>query len=62
MGLLSGCETETSVRYESDALKVPLPGIETRFREAHTVLADATIEQKAMTKAQSVVLEALRAR
>ena len=51
-----GCETETSVREESDSLKGLLAGIETRFREA---LADATIEQKAATKSQTALLLAL---
>ena len=58
-GLLSGCATETSVRDESDALKVLLAGVETRFLDEHTTLAEALNEQKAMTNAQRSLLEAL---
>ena len=50
-GLLSGCATEASVRDESDALKVLLAGVETRFREEHRVLVGAINEQNAMMKA-----------
>ena len=39
--LLSGSATDASVRDESDALKVLLAGVETRFREEHTALVDA---------------------
>ena len=38
-GLLSGCAKDASVRDESDALKVLLAGVETRFREEHAALA-----------------------
>ena len=47
------------MRDEADALKVFLAGVETRFRDEHTVLVQAINELKAMTKAQNVLLEAL---
>lgn len=34
-GCLSGCVTEKCVKTESDALRVLLAGVETRFREEH---------------------------
>ena len=40
--LMSGCPTEGSVKDESDMLKVLLAGVETRFREEHTTLVDAS--------------------
>ena len=57
--LLSGCAKETCVRDESDALKVLLAGVETRFRDENTALVEAINEQKAMTMAQTALLEAL---
>ena len=57
--LLSVCATETWVKDVSDALKVLLAGIETRFREVHAMLVEAFTEQKAMTNAQTVLFEAL---
>ena len=58
-GLLSGCAKETSVRGESDALKVLLSGIEMRFREEHAVLIEAINVNTAATKVQTGLLEAL---
>ena len=48
--VLSGCATDASVRDESDALKVLLAGVETRFREEHAALVGAINAQNAMTK------------
>ena len=56
-GLLSGCAKDASVRDESDALKVLLAGVETRFQEEHAALVEATNEQKAVTNAQTALLE-----
>ena len=47
------------VRNESDALKVLLAGIETRFREEHTALFDVFNAHTAATTAQTALLEAL---
>ena len=58
-GLLSGCATETCVKEETNTLKALLARVETRFREEHAGLVDAINEQKAMTKAQTALLEAL---
>ena len=49
--LLSGCATDASVRDGSDALRVLLAGVETRFREEHRALVGAINEQNAMMKA-----------
>ena len=46
-------------RRSQTARKVLLAGVETRFREEHTALVDAINELKAMTKAQTALLEAL---
>ena len=56
--LLSWC-AETCVRAESDALKVFLAGVETRFREEHGVLIDAINAHTAATNKQTALLEAL---
>ena len=56
---LSGHATEARVRDESDALKVLLAGVETRFGEEQASLAEAINAQKAMTKVQTSLLEAL---
>ena len=50
---------ETFVKAESYALEVLLAGVETRFREEHAVLVEAINEQRAMTKEQTALLEAL---
>ena len=42
--LLTGCAKEASVRVESDVLKELLAGVETRFREEHVALVEATNE------------------
>ena len=42
VGLLPTCATETCVREESDALKVLLACVETRFREEHAALVVTT--------------------
>ena len=47
------------VREESDAPKEFLAGVDTRFREEHGALVDATNAQTAVTKAQMTLLEAL---
>ena len=39
--LSSGCAKEARVKDESDALKVLLAGVETRFREEHAALVEA---------------------
>ena len=57
--VLSGCATDASVRDESDALKVLLAGVETRFREEHTALIVAINAHTAAMKAQTSLLEAL---
>ena len=57
--LLSECAKEASVRDESDALKVLLAGVETRFREEHTALIDAINALAAATNAQTALLSAL---
>ena len=56
---LSVCANEASVRDGPDALKVPLAGIETRFREEHAALVEVLTEQKAMTKSQTAQPEVL---
>ena len=56
---MPGCATETSVKDGSDALKVLLAGIETRFREEHTALVCSINEQKAITKVQTALLSVL---
>ena len=55
--LLSGSATERCVTDESDALNVLLAGVETRFMEEHAALVEATNEQKAVTNAQTALLE-----
>ena len=50
LALMCGCATETYVREEADAMKDLLVGIETRFREEHAALVDATTAQMAVTK------------
>ena len=57
--LLSVCATETWVKDESDALKVLLAGVETRFREEHAALVEAINEQNAMMNLQMNQLDAL---
>ena len=58
-GLVSGCAKEGSAREESDALKVLLAGIETRFREEHTVFVEAINAHTGATKQQTNLLEVL---
>ena len=48
---LSGCAKDASVRDKSDAPKELLAGVETRFREEHAALVDATNELKTMMNA-----------
>ena len=58
-GLLSWCAKEASVREVADAVKALLAGVETRFREEHTVLVEAIRAQTASAKAQTSLLEVL---
>ena len=57
--LLSSYAMEACVKDESDALKVLLAGVETRFREEHAAVVEAIGEQKAMMNEQTPLLEAL---
>ena len=56
---LSEYATEAYVKAATDALKALLAGTEVRFQVEHTALAEAINEQKAVTKAQTALLEAL---
>ena len=58
-GVLSCCAKETSAREGSDALKVLLSGMETRFRADHAALVDATNAHTMATKTQTRHLEVL---
>ena len=49
-GVLSCCAKETSLREESDTVKI-LSGIEMRFREKHVVLVEAISAHTLATKA-----------